>query len=611
MNNGELKYDSVRTDGPGYKEAISIISEGMTETRDAFFKIGWHLKYIKDREMYRKEGYKNIYEFAFDKFGISKSNASRFINVCIAFSVGNNSCEPDERYKRFSQSQLVEMQTMRPEDREKVTPEMSIKAIREIKKNQRQKSQKEKLENTHNIAGEDPYAASHMMDNAETIFHAKGVTRPKLPKLINDDERREWLRNVEKWGIWYEDQNIRARYYKYDFPDGSRLIAVKYKDSFPDGRKGGTPIYGEASYHVLYSESYRKEHADEYWIWNRDIYSNKIATIDELVNFLKQLQRKADYERYWKTVEFDTESLEDKCNMKPYSLTRKYIEFYEKKGYIPQFFQAKNCTEIKDFAPTLTTSSGGFMGVGAVVTFYLFHNIKEIWNDETIERNEREDRIRKLMQASDPKHIEYTEREFEKELGLWKKLEEVVYDETLDEDARVEELNRRLQTFSSKERRFIHRGLDRISNLDWYVNEILRIDDMQKNELEGFLQTLSTEETEFIENGCTWEAGWNAAYSIWNKDYEIWKAACALLRDFPKTGEETAGIGKVRFKVKRLSEAEHIRLMGIECTEEDIEKVKESGITSTDLYQMSGNALPPKMLLAFLEAIPEEVRMEK
>lgn len=42
-------------------------------------------------------------------------------------------------------------------------------------------------------------------------------------------------------------------------------------------------------------------------------------------------------------------------------LEKKYAEFYEKYGYIPEYFEPYNCREIKDYAPTLTTKSHGDM----------------------------------------------------------------------------------------------------------------------------------------------------------------------------------------------------------------------------------------------------------
>lgn len=38
-------------------------------------------------------------------------------------------------------------------------------------------------------------------------------------------------------------------------------------------------------------------------------------------------------------------------------VNRKYKEFYEKNGYIPEMFEPYNCTEVIDVAPTITANS--------------------------------------------------------------------------------------------------------------------------------------------------------------------------------------------------------------------------------------------------------------
>ena len=47
---------------------------------------------------------------------------------------------------------------------------------------------------------------------------AKEETSEKLPLPVmkNNDQRKEWLRNYKDWGLWYTDEHIGARYYKYD-----------------------------------------------------------------------------------------------------------------------------------------------------------------------------------------------------------------------------------------------------------------------------------------------------------------------------------------------------------------------------------------------------------
>lgn len=41
----------------------------------------------------------------------------------------------------------------------------------------------------------------------------------------------------------------------------------------------------------------------------------------------------------------------------PSWIEKKYIEFYKKHGYIPEYFEPYNCREVKDYAPTLTAHS--------------------------------------------------------------------------------------------------------------------------------------------------------------------------------------------------------------------------------------------------------------
>lgn len=46
---------------------------------------------------------------------------------------------------------------------------------------------------------------------------------------------------------------------------------------------------------------------------------------------------------------------------------KKYAEFYEKHGYIPEYFDVYNGLELKNIAPTLSTRSNGAMGSGTVL----------------------------------------------------------------------------------------------------------------------------------------------------------------------------------------------------------------------------------------------------
>lgn len=117
----------------GYQDSIDIIRDELHRTRRSFVKIGWYLKHIKDEGMFKEDGYADIFELALDKFNISQPTATRFMNICKKFSKNHDSPELDEKFVDFSVSQLFEMLPMNEEQREQITPDMTVKQIRETK----------------------------------------------------------------------------------------------------------------------------------------------------------------------------------------------------------------------------------------------------------------------------------------------------------------------------------------------------------------------------------------------------------------------------------------------------------------------------------------------
>ncbi len=110
--------------------------------------------------------------------------------------------------------------------------------------------------------------------------------QPELPVLRNNDQRKEWLRSYKDWGIWYEDENIGAKYYKYDFANGARLIAEVYQE--PETKH--VPAYESSHLHLVGGpEPPRNGFLDK---WTRhERYSRYPNSETELVEFLKEVQR--------------------------------------------------------------------------------------------------------------------------------------------------------------------------------------------------------------------------------------------------------------------------------------------------------------------------------
>ncbi len=131
------------------------------------------------------------------------------------------------------------------------------------------------------------------LENMQDKEAAAAEVQPEFPKFRNDDERKAWINDVEAWGLWYEDSNIGAKYYKYDFPDGSRVIAVRYRYTCPPWIKNKKDLeldgtFKDTHYHMIYSDSYKKinEYAYEKY------YVNTTSSVTELVKFIKEISKK-------------------------------------------------------------------------------------------------------------------------------------------------------------------------------------------------------------------------------------------------------------------------------------------------------------------------------
>lgn len=99
----------------------------------SFVAIGYYLKYVRDNELFKEDGYQNIWEFGKDEFGIGKSSASRFMAINDRFSKDGNSPVLLDQYKDFSSSKLSEMLTMTDEQMNQVTVATTRAEIREMK----------------------------------------------------------------------------------------------------------------------------------------------------------------------------------------------------------------------------------------------------------------------------------------------------------------------------------------------------------------------------------------------------------------------------------------------------------------------------------------------
>ena len=109
-----------------------------------------------------------------------------------------------------------------------------------------------------------------------------------LPIMRNNDQRKEWLRNYKAWGLWYTDEHIRVRYYKYDFENGARLIAEEYD---PEEVKDSWWTHIETSYmHLVGGPEPDRKNGIPKWTYHSK-YNRHPNSETELVEFLKEVQK--------------------------------------------------------------------------------------------------------------------------------------------------------------------------------------------------------------------------------------------------------------------------------------------------------------------------------
>lgn len=140
----------------------------------------------------------------------------------------------------------------------------------------------------------------HIVENNKMSDHAGDITemasadsfeisiQPPLPVMKNNDQRKEWLRKYKEWGLWYTDEHIGARYYKYDFENGTRLIVEEY-DPEPVHNSPWAP--NEPYYmHLVGGPEPERNNGIPKWTYHSK-YNKYPNSETELVEFLKGVQK--------------------------------------------------------------------------------------------------------------------------------------------------------------------------------------------------------------------------------------------------------------------------------------------------------------------------------
>lgn len=100
-------------------------------------KIAFVLKVVYDKELYRVDDYKNIYDYAYDNFNIARGTVSNWLKVVDNFGVLNEETgfySLDDRLKNFSITQLILVRglTIEQIEQNNITADMTTRDIKKI-----------------------------------------------------------------------------------------------------------------------------------------------------------------------------------------------------------------------------------------------------------------------------------------------------------------------------------------------------------------------------------------------------------------------------------------------------------------------------------------------
>ena len=116
------------------EEADAGIRNGLKDAAQSVITVGYYLKAVRDNELFRSAGYETIWDYAWGEYGFSKGTASRYMKRNDRFSIGGNSPIIADEFRAFNRSQLQEMLSLDDEQISTVTPDMTVREIRELRR---------------------------------------------------------------------------------------------------------------------------------------------------------------------------------------------------------------------------------------------------------------------------------------------------------------------------------------------------------------------------------------------------------------------------------------------------------------------------------------------
>lgn len=147
MSDLNIKYGlfNLREEREIARGHFEYIARDIADIKQNYVRLGFHLREFRELQYYEDFGFDDFYEFVEVNFGLDKSAVSRCISVWYRFADYDSNSHTrkmwlSDKWKDYSYSQLCEMLPLDDEKLRVVSPKMTVKEIREYKKNLKNKN---------------------------------------------------------------------------------------------------------------------------------------------------------------------------------------------------------------------------------------------------------------------------------------------------------------------------------------------------------------------------------------------------------------------------------------------------------------------------------------
>lgn len=124
-------------DGFGYEDITKEILRTMRRSAKDIVQLGYMLKRVAEGRIWDGH-YDCLDDYLRQELRMDYSMATRFIKINETYANPYDGMDIDVKYQDYSQGALIEMLNMSEEQREQITPDMTVRQIREVKKKERQ-----------------------------------------------------------------------------------------------------------------------------------------------------------------------------------------------------------------------------------------------------------------------------------------------------------------------------------------------------------------------------------------------------------------------------------------------------------------------------------------